>query len=78
MTSQKEALEGGHDMWIWNCKAMDMDSDKEVTKTFDDSNILLDCIIESEAEGMHYCLDRCLGWCRENHYIFVSFELEAN
>ena len=60
-------------MWIWSCEAVDWKNDKIVKQDFNDSDILLDCIIESEAEGFHYCLDRCLNWCKKMITFSINF-----
>lgn len=63
-------------MKIWKIRATD-NLDNIVEKTFDDSNILLDCICETYDEMAGYMLSIGLGWCKEHELHFISLEIIA-
>ena len=66
-------------MKIWKCKAEQFKDGKlvELEKSFDDSEILLDCVCETYDEMIDYMIHVCRNWCRSEKVRFVAFEIIA-
>lgn len=66
-------------MYIWkatyDCFMGSVEPDK-VTKTFNDGNMLLDCIADCKSDIYHYMLNVCLKNTPDN-CLFTGFEIVA-
>jgi len=69
-------------MYVWVGKYEDWnqlhnDVPAIVTKQFDDSCYLLDCILDGQMEIYEYMFKECIRWAKKKDLHFTGFEITA-